>query len=143
MINSPDKNIYSAEGYRLPTEAEQEYLRVLEHQANGNLPLADRAWYDVNSHGHTEPVALLKPLVLNGNKIFDLFGNVYEWGQDRNGRVVGGRDPTGDPVPHTRTMRSGCFLGNDSFLDVKYRFGFSPESVNKILGVRFVRTLFR
>ena len=78
---------YQSEGFRLPTEAEQEYMLRAAGTANGiyyfgdnKAELKDHAWYKENAHSQTHPVAELKPLIIDGKELYDLLGNVWEWG---------------------------------------------------------------
>ena len=83
-----EKDIYyQSEGFRLPTEAEQEYILRAAGTANGiyyfgdnEAELKDHAWYDKNSDRQNPPVAQLKPLVIDGKEFYDLLGNVVGLG---------------------------------------------------------------
>ena len=73
-------------GYRLPTEAEWEYVcragAVTSRYYGGSRRLLPRyAWYLQNSpKTQASPCGRLKPNELG---LFDLLGNVYEWCQDQ------------------------------------------------------------
>ena len=92
-----NKNYYLSEGYRLPTEAEQEYLLRAGGKSSGEYHFGDKqedlqhyAWYDKNSGGTTHPVGELTPLVLEGQEFYDVHGNVWEWGMDSYDRPLPG-----------------------------------------------------
>ena len=96
-----NKNYYLSEGYRLPTEAEQEYLLRAGGKSSGEYHFGDKqedlqhhAWYDKNSGDTTHPVGELTPLVLEGQEFYDVHGNLLEWGMDSYDRPLpGGSNP--------------------------------------------------
>lgn len=69
----------SADGYRLPSEAEWEYACKAGTQQSRYGELDQIAWYKDNSGGTTQPVGLQAP---NAWGLCDMLGNVWEWCAD-------------------------------------------------------------
>ncbi len=90
-------------GYRLPTEAEWEY--VARAGSNGRWPfsakkLEEHAWFGINAGGQAHPVATREA---NPWGFHDLNGNVWEWCWDVYGPYGWGyaRDPR---APHENRL---------------------------------------
>ncbi|MFJ6698231.1 formylglycine-generating enzyme family protein [Streptomyces sp. NPDC091272] len=66
----------SADGYRLPTEAEWEYACRAGTEGPGYGPLDEIAWHRGNSEGAPQQVGGLLP---NAWGLYDMLGNVWEW----------------------------------------------------------------
>ena len=146
---------YQAEGYRLPTSAEQVYLL----QGGGKMKdkdfeknhddLKDRAWYYKNSGDRTHPVELLQSIVIDGKDFYDLYGNVYEWGWDNvDWDLKIAKDPVDlmdmqyvHPNPKLRRASGGGWTYSN-WTSASYAYArFSHNRASNTLGFRLVRTI--
>jgi len=96
---------WTANGYRLPTEAEWEYLARGGNLTNngqteysGNNTIEDVAWYDVNCEDRPHEV---KKKADNALGVYDMSGNVWEWCWDWY-------DPIDTSTPSTGAGASSC-----------------------------------
>ena len=89
---------FTANGYRLPTEAEWEYACRAGTDGPYDFGRADKlrqyAWLGENSDQKTHPVGQKKP---NGLGICDLYGNVAEWCEDVYSPTYYKESPVTDP----------------------------------------------
>ncbi|OFZ15319.1 MAG: hypothetical protein A2Z20_03500 [Bdellovibrionales bacterium RBG_16_40_8] len=150
-INAPNGDIYLAEGYRLPTEAEMQYVLLnLGDKTSQVYPriitesdLADYAWYRDNSGGTTHPVATTaKSFVIGGGDYHDLLGNVKEWGHDSlAGAFKSSDNPVGIEYSTIRSTEGGGWDDyNKAMLSYQSNYwnaGFRGDFV----GFRLVRTI--
>jgi len=122
----------SANGYRLPTEAQWEYACRAGSQASRfyggtDSDLINYAWYRVNSGNMTHQVGLKKP---NNRGLYDIYGNVREWCWDlyntSYNNAGGNIDPLGADSGSSRVFRGGAWNGGGLDLRSAYRSGFSP-----------------
>ncbi|MDR3188860.1 MAG: formylglycine-generating enzyme family protein [Prevotellaceae bacterium] len=100
-------NALTGKNYRLPTEAEWEYVaRGGKHQSpytySGSNNIEEVVWYLGNSGSRTHPVGQKNPNALG---IYDMQGNVWEWCSDWYGAYSSAAqtNPTG---PGTGTYRA-------------------------------------
>lgn len=143
IINAPDGDIYKAQGFRLPTAAEQLYLLHLEIQKNGYQNISRRAWPVATSNlNRTQPVGLLAPLNLSGRQIYDLFGNVWEYSHD--GQAMSqlvGTDPLGPPSGNNFLAYGGQWHTLKSSILKPRLEMLEPNEISAALGFRLVRSL--
>jgi formylglycine-generating enzyme required for sulfatase activity len=142
---------WSANGYRLPTEAQWEYAcragtttafntgnNITTEQANynGQYP------YNDNPEGiyreRTTEVGTFAPNTLG---LYDMHGNVYEWCWDLYGNYATGTqtDPTGAFSGFNRVRRGGSFFSEGHELRSAYRTNDTPSFYIFNTGFRIVR----
>ena len=143
VINAPEGDIYRAEGYRLPTEAERERAARAATDTKYSFgddekDLKDYGWFSENSNDQTHEVQSLKP---NAYGLSDLHGNVWEWGHDwYEDNPKGGIDPKGPATGPFRVLRGGSWRNVARLLRSAYRGSGGPGYRNTYVGARLVRT---
>lgn len=89
---------YTANGYRLPTEAEWEFAARAGTDTAYEFGQPDKlrqyAWFNGNADQKTHPVGQKKP---NRWGLFDLYGNVSEWCEDVYSATYYKESPVPDP----------------------------------------------
>ena len=132
---------FNANGYRLPTEAEWEWLaRGGENYTYaGSDTIDDVAWYTENTNGTgTRDVKTKAP---NGYGLYDMSGNVWEWCWDWSGDISYNTAAYGATSGANRVMRGGCWNSTLSdYCAVSNRTSDPPTSCRNVLGFRVVRT---
>ena len=138
--NSP----YTCDGYRLPTEAEWEYAARAgtDYVYAGSNTVGDVAWYSLNSSSQNHPVAQRLP---NDWGLYDMSGNVWEWGWDWYDSGYYSSSPSSDPEGPTsasdRIARGGSWLNDASIARVTYRSRLAPLGRIYSKGFRLTRTV--
>ena len=137
---------FEANGYRLPTEAEWEWLARGEENYTyaGSDTIDDVAWYEGNSrctgdssvYGTRE----VKTKQANGYGLYDMSGNVWEWCWDWFDFIYSKYADTGAADGSHRVLRSGscCYIGE---CEISYRFrNCRPNECRWDYGFRVVRS---
>jgi uncharacterized protein (TIGR02996 family) len=138
--------------YRLPTEAEWEFAcragtttpfcfgkTMTTDQANyrGNYPYgkAEKGLYG----GETSPVGSFPA---NAYGLFDMYGNLWEWCQDRLAEYPAGDavDPQGLPDGDSRVLRGGSFVSPAMFVRSASRGRNVPTLRGYFVGFRAAMT---
>lgn len=132
--------------YRLPTEAEWEYVAragASTRYAFGSSPeiLADYAWYSENAGNQPQIVGKKRA---NAWNVHDMHGNVYEWVSDWYNETYYQASPKQDPQGPSggsdRVLRGGSWAYDADALIVSYRNSDVPTKRNTNIGFRIVKT---
>jgi formylglycine-generating enzyme required for sulfatase activity len=133
----------SANGYRLPTEAEWEYAARAGKATlySGSNEVGDVAWTKSNSSSKTHKVGTKKA---NAWGLHDMSGNVWEWCWDRYSGSYYSSSSVADPVGATsgviRVFRGGRWSNDPTFARVAFRDGSVPSYRSGSGGLRLLRT---
>jgi len=129
-------NARTGKEYRLPTEAEWEYVAQSGEKNYGD----NSCWYNENSRGTTHPVGTKSSNILG---VYDIMGNVSEWCQDWYDKDYYLRSPQSNPTGAVtgtervyRGMSFDCGFSLGSSYDVRYHN--APNYSHPTLGFRLV-----
>lgn len=136
----------SADGWRLPTEAEWEYAarggdKSRGHTYAGGNDLGKVGWFTDNTggkFGNTHPAG---KKAANELGLFDLSGNVWEWCWDWYGSYSGDAqyNPSGAVSETSRVIRGGSWNSGASNARSANRDHLPPDNRNIFQGFRLVR----
>ena len=131
---------FEANGYRLPTEAEWEWLARggENYKYAGSDTLDDVAWYTENtSDTGTREVKAKAP---NGYGLYDMSGNVSEWCWDWKGSISDSSAADGPSSGSYRVNRGGGWDDYGYLCQVNDRGSLAgPDITNGSIGFRVVR----
>ena len=136
---------WTANGYRLPTEAEWEYAarggqNSKGYKYSGSDNINTVAWYDGNSGSKTHAVGTK---AANELGIYDMSGNVWEWCWDWYDSSYYNGSPASNPKGPTsgsyRVCRGGSWYSVANFCTVSYRYSYDATGSSYNLGFRIFR----
>ena len=134
---------FNANGYRLPTEAEWEWLaRGGENYTYaGSDTVGEVAWYTDNTSdtGSRD----VKTKAANGYGLYDMSGNVYEWCWDwyESESISSSTGASGASSGNYRVQRGGSLFDNANYCEVAGRNNYLPYGRSKYYGFRLVRSV--
>jgi formylglycine-generating enzyme required for sulfatase activity len=133
----------SANGYRLPTEAEWEYAAKggassKGYAYSGSNTAGDVGWHSGNSGNRTHDVGTREANELG---LYDMSGNAWEWCWDIYGEYSSGpqTDPTGAVSGSARVVRGGVWHSGALYMRSATRGSLDPSPWLNGLGFRLVR----
>lgn len=137
----------SADGYRLPTEAEWEYAAAggfppKKYRYAGSDDLRQVGWFSNNSARHAHTVGGKTP---NAFGLYDLCGNVWEWCHDRYFPTRRPADrqtaaPADSSLRVPRALRGGSFSNNAAHCRITNRSSRYPDYRDANTGFRVARS---
>ena len=145
-------NPYTATGYRLPTEAEWEYACRAGTQTAFNTGSCLDEGTEAIYNGLQPQVGCLSgswnfltapvgSFPANGNGLFDMHGNLWEWCNDWYGEYEGTvTNPGGPATGSSRVNRGGCWSNGAQLCRSARRTDFNPVGSLNSMGFRPVKS---
>lgn len=134
---------FSANGYRLPTEAEWEFAarggnKSKGYKYAGSDTIGSVAWFLGNSGDKTHPVGTK---AANELGLYDMSGNVWEWCWDYYGKYDASAvtDPTGPLKGFARIKRGGSWVLLEEGCYITNRHNGGANGRSSSVGFRVVR----
>jgi len=135
----------TADGYRLPTDAEWEYACRIGDQKNPVYNYNCLGKFTLNPEEKNKKKRIKTAPVgtygANGFGLYDMHGNVSEWCWDRFGAYSGAKetDPTGPSVGNSRVQRGGDWTSDEFWCGECLRNPVLPSGTG---GFRVARSIF-
>ncbi len=133
-------NQLTGKQFRLPTEAEWEYVarggsKCIGYKYSGGNDLGAVSWYDKNSGDKRHEVGKKQPNELG---LYDMSGNVLEWCSDRYGKYGNSSqtNPTGPSFGSYHIIRGGSWDDDAGRCRVSIRYYYSPNYHSSRIGLR-------
>jgi len=136
---------WDANGYRLPTEAEWEYVAKGGSKSEGyayagSNNIKEVAWFSETSGNKPHEVGALKANELG---VYDMMGNAWEWCWDFYDPSYYSKseesNPRGPERGGNRVYRGGNFESKMEFMRISRRFSLSPNLNTGLVGIRLVQ----
>jgi len=134
--------LLAQQAYRLPTEAEWEYVARAGTTGPRYGELDEIAWHSGNSGNETHPVKQKAP---NAWGLYDMIGNVQEWCSDNKEPypATAQTDPKGPASADYKVVRGGGWRESDLYCRSARRHGAPPVDPDVDRGFRVVLSAVR
>ena len=138
----------TASGWRLPTQAEWEYLAREENLTDieqkiysGSDTIDSVAWYSENSAvSGTKKTHEVCTKTANSIGLYDMSGNVWEWCWDWDGYISSTTSASGPESGYSRVIRGGSWIDAAVGCTIRYIDRVGSGGRRNDIGFRVVRT---